>query len=246
MCSSNSYCFCVFSAAEDLREGLEALKASTEALKKRVSTGLDERLFYFSRLMPSSSGKHTAAATTIWDKYDECVVCGRKREFDASGRATVTLAHIVPGNSLISYKAFGRPRYRDDLNIKSIRNFLPLCGTEGLAESCHNEFDKYLLTILYDPFLKVFKALSLNALWSKHDACNGKTLRLSHTPYRRLLAWRTRHCFQVNSFLLNGISDIDALISAANFSEESHSIAGDDAAGTIDTSSAITKVSGSV
>jgi hypothetical protein len=232
---------------EGAAPGPEDIRRRLEALEQRVIIGQDERLYFFCRLMPPSSGKHTVAATTIWDLYDACVVCGMKKGINSKGQSTVTLAHIVAGSKKVRYTPFSTPRYVDDLDVSSNRNFLPLCGTDGEPESCHNEFDKYSLTFLYDPFLKTYKVLCLNKAWSKYDACNGKTLSLKHEPYRRLLAWRTRHCFQINAFLLNGRPDVDALIRAVNFSEESHSMAGKESAASASASSSdVTKASGTV
>ena len=42
-------------------------------------------------------------------------------------------------------------RYVDELDSKSKRNFIPLCGTKGQAGTCHNEFDNYGITLLYNP-----------------------------------------------------------------------------------------------
>ena len=71
--------------------------------------------------------------------------CGEKNN--------VTKAHIVAGNRSVDYSAFSKPVYKDELDVKSPRNFLQLCGVvDGVEESCHNEFDKYLMTLIYNPF----------------------------------------------------------------------------------------------
>jgi hypothetical protein len=198
-------------------------------LEKRVDVGQDPRMFYFSRLMKASSGKHSVASKELGRLYPKaCVVCGEV--------VNVTLAHIVAGNNATDYKPFSTPKYIDDLDVKSPRNFLWLCGSEGNEGTCHNEFDRYLLTLWYNPFSGKYRIFSLNKNWAKYSDRHNVELALPHKPYRRLLAWRTRACFQMNSFLLADMN-ITELINSVNFSEESHSVANNDRdIGTIDTS----------
>lgn len=207
---------------------ITALENSCAVLEKRVNIGQDERMLFFSKLVSSSSCNHgIIAAETIWELYNACVVCGLNRELItlSSGQQqyTVTMAPIVSDTiEKEHFGVFGTPRYVDNLNTASIRNFIPLCG------ACHNEFDKHTMTFLYDPFNAKYKVLCLNKNWDKYDACNDKELELKHMPYRRLLAWRTRYCLQVNNyFLLQGRTDVDALITRANFSEDCQSVAED-------------------
>lgn len=168
--------------------------------------------------MKPSSGKHSLASKKLVEIYHlkRCIVCGETEN--------VTMAHIVAGNKSTCYGSFSTPTYIDDLDVKSPRNFLLLCGSEGAEGTCHNEFDKYLLTLWYNTFSKKYRVMSLNKNWKRYADFHNIELILPHQPYRRLLAWRTRYCFQINSFLLAG-TNVTELVNSLNLSEESHSIA---------------------
>jgi hypothetical protein len=133
-----------------------------------------------------------------------------------------TMAHIVAGNSAVDYSAFGPPTYKDKLDVKSHRNFIPLCGTKGLAQSCHNEFDTFLLAFLYSPFEGAYKVISLNPQW-RHFDLNGSNISLSHNPYRRLLSWRCRKSLLEHGHRVSKDNVMDTVM-LANLSEESRSI----------------------
>ena len=182
-----------------------------------MSVGQDRRMQYFSAVMAPSEGRHSVASKEIKNKYGSvCWIC--------QSTNNITMAHILAGNSSVDYSPFSRPVYKNDLDVKSERNFLLLCGLKGQHGTCHNEFDKYMLTLLYDPLKSSYTILSLNKEWVHYNELNGTQVILKHHPYRRLLAWRTRYCFQTNSFMTREM-DVNALINAANFSEESYSIA---------------------
>ena len=182
---------------------------------------VDPRLSFFSVAMAPSSGRPSVANNVLSTKYKGfCVVC-RQKSMSVKG----TMAHIVAGNSNISYEVFGPPTYKTTLDVKSERNFILLCGTNGDAGSCHNEFDKYLFTILYNPFSKLYNIISLNEKWQHHDL-HGKEIELLHKPYHRLLAWRSRKCYTEHGSSVSAEHMMSAL-TAANLSEESHSMDGD-------------------
>ena len=96
----------------------------------------------------------------------------------------------------VDYSAFSKPTYKDKLDIHSARNVLPLCGNEGKKDTCHNEFDKYLMTLIYQPFENCYRVYCLRQTFPKYHLCHGRVVNVDMTipPYRRLLAWRTRKC----------------------------------------------------
>lgn len=199
------------------------LREEVATLKKRFTTSIDERLSFWSNAVPGSSGKHSVASKFCRATYNKtCVFCGVKD----STTLPVTNAHIVT-SGCSSYAVFGPPQYKDELDVKSPRNFLPLCGTLGrYPGSCQDLFDKYLLTLLYNPFASTYQVWSLREN-EKLDVdgipLHEKVLTLHHEPYRRLLAWRTRKCINEHGYLLPDGGE--RLLLASNFSEESRSIA---------------------
>jgi hypothetical protein len=173
-------------------------------------------------LCPGSSGKHSVASKFCEATYKKtCVFCGVKD----SATLPVTNAHIVT-SGCSSYAVFGPPQYKNALDVKSPRNFLPLCGTLGrYPGSCNDLFDKYLLTLLYNPFERNYKVWCLVSGQQdlQGNLLHEKVISLQHEPYRRLLAWRTRKCINVHGDLLPDGGE--ALLLASNFSEESRSVA---------------------
>ena len=199
-------------------ELLEELAAKVKRLEERGSIIQDERLSLFSKAMGRSSGKHSVASRFIDETYGHrCLFCGETND--------VTKAHIVAANKNADYSVFCKPLYRDDLDVKSPRNFIPLCGTDGKEGTCHNEFDKYLMTLIYNPFEGKFAVRCLRESFPKFQLCDGRVVHVDANlpPYRRLLAWRTRKCIMEHQYLIRG--QVSEWIQLCNFSEDSHSIA---------------------
>ena len=128
------------------------LKEQYKKIEKRLAVDQDERLSFFSRAV-RSVGKHSVASRLIRNSpvyNNRCAFCGN---------TPVTMAHIVAGDSEMDYSPFSRG-YVSKLDVKSPRNFLPLCGTLGSYGSCHDEFDKFRLTLLYRPFQSTYTIFS--------------------------------------------------------------------------------------
>lgn len=201
-------------------ERIEALEAKVDTLELRTTIMQDERLSFFSKAMPGSIGRHSEASRIINNTYGRrCLFCDETND--------VSNAHIVAGNTDVNYSAFCKPKYKDNLEVKSARNFLPLCGAEGKDGTCHNEFDKYLMTLLYQPFEGVYRVYCLRKTFPKYSICHDRVVNVDMTipPYCRLLAWRTRKCIMEHQSLIP--RDVDNLIRLSNFSERSHSVAND-------------------
>jgi hypothetical protein len=187
-------------------------------MEERNSIAQDDRIYFFSKAMPKSSGKHSIASRILDAAYGpRCLFCDETND--------VTKAHIVAGNKDVDYSVFSKPNYIDNLDVKSPRNFIPLCGTDGKEGTCHNEFDKYLMTLLYNPLQGTFEVRCLRDSFPKYDLCHGRVVHidLSNPPYRRLLAWRTRKCILEHQPMIRG--EVNEWLLLCNFSENSHSIA---------------------
>jgi hypothetical protein len=73
----------------------------------------------------------------------------------------------------------------------SARNFLPLCGTEGIYGTCHDEFDKFRITLLYNPLRGVYTIYCLDLVNSPKADLHLRDINVDpdFPPDRRLLAW---------------------------------------------------------
>lgn len=189
-------------------------------LEERESVRDDVRLSYFSRVV-RSTGKHSRASAQI----RQSVIYGGRCAFCQSS-TSITMAHIVAGANDIDYSAFS-DGYESPLDVKSARNFLPLCGTLGSYGTCHDEFDKYRITLLYRPLTQVYTIFCLDLANSpKADLHNRDiTVDPNFPPYRRLLAWRTRKCILEYSSKMPDKGS--ALFELAKFSDGSKSVASD-------------------
>ncbi len=193
---------------------IATIRAKVEFLDKQSLIARDKRLEYWSVIAPSSSGKHSVANKELAAVYNNlCVVCGR---------ANPTMAHIVSGNSRTEYPDFNGPKYKTNIDNKSPRNYLPLCGILGAAGTCHNEFDQFLLTFFYNPISRNYKIISLNDKWENHHL-HGTEINFPHNPYNRLLVWRTRKCFLEHGVKFSN-EQIEAIVNAVELSEETRSL----------------------
>jgi hypothetical protein len=90
-------------------------------------------------------------------------------------------------------------------------------------EECHNEFDLYKMSLLFDPFDSTYRIFCLDQGFEKYAVLHNKTIEvnMSIPPYNRLLAWRARQCVQNNAYLL--ADQGNSLLNFANFSNNSRS-----------------------
>lgn len=139
------------------------------------------------------------------DKFDEpyprywhrCLICRRRSKV-----IPITNAHILPANvdttdwSLFTDVYGRRAGFRDDVNPRSHRNYLPLCGTKGDIGTCHNYFDSFSFALLYNPFERVLFTRVPPLLLLQTPALaevDNLKIRLppeEYMPYTRLLAAR--------------------------------------------------------
>ena len=186
------------------RKGLASVSVSVRDLQLEVRSVKDElsmkddpRLQYFSAAATASSGKHSIADQAINAWYGgKCVLCGE------SG---ATRAHLLAGNHLSTFPDFGPPAYPNDVDIKSSKNFIPLCGNLGNIKTCHDAFDRHLLAITYNVLKSSFVCYSLNEKFEKHSAVHLKefVFHKEHKPYKRVLAVRAKKCYNDNPRLRN-------------------------------------------
>lgn len=162
----------------ELRKEIATLRFST-------SISNDPRLFLYSPAVKSRNGKHSDASDYHKAAFPKCVFCGAEDD--------VTMAHLISEvvpDDLISLDAFGPPTYCDELDVKSRRNFIRLCGTKGERGTCHDLFDNFRLSLLYDPANRNYIIIAVDVESPLHN----KVICLStdFPPYKRLLCWRLR------------------------------------------------------
>ena len=228
---------------------LSILEEQLLKLEKENALNQDKRLIFFSKCVNGSNSRKSRGSSsnsgatnqsesntdqvelkTAKDKMArakkniksifgdpmQCFMCGSETE--------VTIAHIVTSGEA-DYSVYGTSGgYRDDLDVHSIRNFVPLCGREGMRGTCHDAFDRYLVAIMYDPFQTKYFLLCADGAPEKlkEIAKNGTKLVSPEgwKPYHRLLAWRARksaidYCYSV---------DTTDFVNMNNMSEESNSV----------------------
>lgn len=188
------------------------LRKSVKDLMIRERLRGDPRLYYFGAAAPSSSGKHSIADDLIDHYYGgRCLLCGSPK---------ATRAHLVSGSHTTTYSEFNPPHYHDPLDVKSIRNFIPLCGNKGSKGTCHDAFDTYRLTILFNPLENNYYCYCLDNKFCKYHVVHLKVVPFhdEHKPYGRLLAWRTRKCTTEHPYWVSG-EDADRLLCAVDMSE---------------------------
>jgi hypothetical protein len=192
----------------------EELSIAVRTLQNNEALRGDTRLFFFGPAADSSHGNHSVADRNIDEWYKKkCVICGA---------VDATRAHIVSGRDTTDFASFGPPTYSDALDVKSSRNFIPLCGTLGVPGSCHDAFDKFLITILYQELTRKYVCYCIAPVhkFKRRDQLHLKELNLhsDHQPYTRLLAWRTRKCFIEHSYWVSG-EDVGKLVGIVDLSE---------------------------
>jgi hypothetical protein len=219
---------------EQERKRLEQKLEQLKTIESYADPKLD--IFQLSiRSDDAASGKSKAAS-----KYHEalhCCICGT---FAIRGCADypdvpITWAHIAVSSNNTraekAYKEYGvAAGFVDDLNPKSERNFIPLCGTSGsrkpvfdkngkftgkMESTCHSLFDNYEMIILYNPFVSNYCywvgrqdhslyniRIANNELNQTGDMAN---IPKTHSPYKRLLVWRAKYCFMAKSSLFRDL-----------------------------------------
>lgn len=188
-------------------------------MKSRDSIRGDDRLTLFSKVFRSTD-RHSRASSKIRKSpiYDgRCAFC-------RTNTPPITISHIVAGSSDLDYTPFNTG-YKTLLDVKSPRNFLPLCGTEGRYGTCHDEFDKFRITLLYNPFDQSYSIFCLDVNNSPKANLHGRKIEVDENfpPYRRLLAWRTRKCLLEHGGKMEDKGN--SLFLLAKFSDQSKSVA---------------------
>lgn len=195
---------------------LDKIEEKFNKLSVEVRIRNDSRMYPYSVVLRSRTGSHRSASEYHKSLYDCCLFCGTTHE--------LTMAHLISElrpDSDFDLSMFGPPHYKDEVDVKSNRNFLLLCGTSGKAGTCHDMFDRFELSLVYDALHNRYTLVHVHSDHRLH----GKVVDIrGHVqPYRRLLAWRYKNSISKYADLYgNCISCTDV----ADFSEI-HSIRDD-------------------
>lgn len=197
---------------------IKELTQRNEELEREKLLNFDPRLRFFGRGVKGShsyrsasnnsnnnrilrtttkDAKEKAKQSFIIDGILSCVVCGSTE--------SVSVAHIV-SSALSDYTEFGvKNNYIDEIDVFSVRNFMPLCGTEGADGTCHDAIDKHQIHISYDTFQKSYHLSCSPGAAVRFQSMNNRKLKTppGWNPYRRLLAWRSRKCGTECGFIPN-------------------------------------------
>ena len=202
---------------EELERETKKLKDENETMKREKQLNFDRRLNFFasnvkgshsyrSKSSNGSTGEKqqmkkliTDAKNNAKDRFTDggkfalrCVICN---SFDLPG-TPIAIAHIV-SSAMSDYGDFGVENgYKDDLDVFSVRNYMPLCGAHGQEGTCHDAMDKHLIHIRCDSLSSSYHVdCAKEAPQHFHDLSElALTTPPGWNPYRRLLAWRSRKC----------------------------------------------------
>ena len=152
-----------------------------------------------------------------------CLICGTEDN--------ISIAHIITtGENDYSEYGIGFG-YKSDLNVFSPGNFIPLCGHLGNRGTCHDAFDRYLVSIVFNPFEKRYLLICADDapehLKTKSNAPDYKlNLPAGWTPYHRLLAWRARysaivHRYNVDETILSRMNHLSEVAKSVSSVESS-------------------------
>lgn len=228
---------------EELQRQKEDLQRENEGLEREKLLNFDTRLNFFAR---NAKGSHSyrskSSGSTDGEKQKQkiltfeakknaknifttdggsklrCVIC---RNCDMPG-IPITVAHIV-SSGMDDYSDFGvKNGYKDDLDVFSVRNFMPLCGTYGQEGTCHDAIDKHLIHISYDAFKCSYFLMCSPGAPESFLQINEQVLDTppGWNPYHRLLAWRSRKCGTEYGFVPN----FDQFEAMNKLSENSNSL----------------------
>ena len=188
------------------------LKKEMEKLKMAQAMTQDPRLRYFG-VSVSGSNSRSSRSDSSNERAAKCENVARLRDVKAQVQnvfgptptcffcgttEAITIAHIVSTGE-DAYDDFGSANmYRNPLDVFSARNFIPLCGTLGQRDSCHDAYDKHLVAILHNPFEQRYFLFCADEAPGRLVALSqapGHCLKLpvGWTPYHRLLAWRAQY-----------------------------------------------------
>lgn len=239
-------------ALADSQRKVQELERENQELERERLLNFDKRLKFFPR---NAKGSHSYRSKSSNGDTDDgkqqlreltndakinakniftdngkillrCVICGK----DESPGTLISVAHIV-SSTMDDYSAFGVENgYKDNLDVFSVRNFMPLCGTHGEEGTCRDAIDKLLIHIRYDSILRSYHVdCCLGAPESFREiGARALTTPPGWKPYLRLLAWRSRKCGTVYGFA----PDFGRFEVMNELSENSNSVGDADSDGT--------------
>ena len=131
----------------------------------------------------------------------------------------ITNAHLVSsGIDEFYIERFNSQEYSVPFDPENIRNFIPLCGTLGARETCHDAFDKHVISLIYDPLAACFKLICLDPIAPQFvKSMDRKILEKipAIKPYKRVIAAR----------FLHDLKKFDSSILDRNLAQYYHSLA---------------------
>lgn len=150
---------------------------------------VDTRVRMFGETIRGSDVSRSKTGDSNQFYWSRCLFCGKQ----AQSSLKISETHIINGVKGHDYSAFGKASgYKSDLDVRSTRNYIPLCGTLGVKSTCHHEMDQFHVALLWNPFQQHF------CLYSAHEDSKHLHEKILPTytfpesclPYRRFLAAR--------------------------------------------------------
>ena len=140
-----------------------------------------------------------------------CLFCGR-----ADGDpCRISMAHLV-SSGRDDYSQLNAHGEEHNVNPRSTRNLIPLCGTQGAIGTCHHLFDNQAIALIYNP-LKQGYGLHCFTPNERIKAYQEVALKVPHNcrPYQRVLNARAKACLKefVGENLAGEISKLKSVTS---------------------------------
>ena len=215
--------------AEQERQRADALELEIQKLRADNETNVDSRLKFFTSAVGGSEKSLNSKFRDSFNNFygNKCLFC------DSSNN--LSRAHLVVGrknSSDFDYDDFGKKKgYKTNIEVDSMRNYILLCGNRGMRDTCHDDFDNYLVTLLYNPLTKQYLVYHLNPQSPRQVRIQHKVVNVplneSVRPYTRLLSWRTRSCLLQHAYLRK-FEDVNTIVRLSEISEESKSVGNQD------------------
>lgn len=209
--------------AKEYEEKRKQQELEIEKMKRKSELDADPRFKIFTAAVGGSTISLKSAYRVEFNEHyqNKCLFC--------NSSSNLSRAYLVVGSKDDTiYADIRKDRgYKTDLEVDVMKNFILLCGSHGANDTCHDDFDKYVVTLIYNPLTKEYLVFHLDPTTSRQRSIHLKVVNVPDDEkvrrYHRLLSCRTRYCLHHHSYLKKS-SDAESIVALSRMSEESRSV----------------------